>query len=50
MVALVRTDNRVKGIVDALNLIGGLDYALAGRDYPRSVFTHRSDSLMVEGA
>ena len=50
MVALVRTDNRVKGIVDALNLIGGLDYALAGRDYPRSVFTHRSNSLMVEGA
>jgi len=32
VVALVRTDNRVKGIVEALNLIGGLDSALAGRD------------------
>lgn len=32
VVALVRTDDRVEGIVEALNLIGGLDSALAGRD------------------
>jgi len=32
VVALVRTDDRVEGIVEALDLIGGLDSALAGRD------------------
>jgi uncharacterized protein (DUF362 family) len=32
VVALVRTNNRAKGIEEVLNLIGGLDSALAGRD------------------
>ncbi|TET19692.1 DUF362 domain-containing protein [Candidatus Bathyarchaeota archaeon] len=32
IVALVRTDDRVEGIVEALNLIGDLDSVLAGRD------------------